>query len=719
MTAVELSVFFKPHGVAVIGASRDPQKLGHGVVRNLLEYRYTGPIYPVNPHADEILGLKTYPSIAAVPDPVDLAAIIVPAKHVEAALENCGKRGIRSVIVTSGGFRETGPDGAEREDALRRIAAQYQIRVIGPNCIGTIDAHTPLNTTFVIGMPRPGEIAFVSQSGAVAAAVIDWARGSGVGFSRIVSLGNQADVTESQMIEAIGQDGITRVIAAYMEGVSDGLEFLEAATRTARQTPVVILKAGRGRGGAQAIASHTGALAGDHAAYEAAFRRAGILQAHRMEELFDWARALAWQPLPQGRRVAVLTNAGGAAILAVDAIEEAGLDLAPLTEDTRAFLRQRVFAAASVNNPVDILAGSGPATYALCLDALLGDETVDAVVVIQTVQDWFAPISLAEVIGEVATSPLARHKPILAVIMGLASTNEATQVLHRKHIPNFAFPERVGSTLAAMWQRKQWLDALSVEPLPSKTLAYDQEMGKMTIEAGLEVLSQRNGQEAGWMSPEQVEMLLAAYHIRTPSMGLAPGIEHAVPLATSMGYPVVLKLAAEGVTHKTDIGGIALDITTPRQLQKTFKSLIKQASKHIAEKDIKGIYVQRMVRGETELIVGVVRDPQFGPLVMVGTGGTRVEMMRDVTFELAPLTREQAENMLDRTGAGRLLAGYRGSPPADRPAVVDTILRLAQIALDLPPIIEIEVNPLIVMRDGGGVQAVDARVKLDRNDAER
>jgi acetyl coenzyme A synthetase (ADP forming)-like protein len=713
MATSELSVFFRPHGVAVIGASREPQKLGQGVVRNLLEYRYAGPIYPINPHADEILGLKAYPSIGAVPDPVDLAVIVVPAPLVTKELEACGQRGIRHVIVPSGGFSETGPEGAEREAELKRVAKEYQLHVIGPNCIGTIDAHTPLNTTFVVGMPQPGEIAFLSQSGAVAAAVIDWARGSGVGFSRIVSLGNQTDVTESQMLEAIGQDGVTRVIAAYMEGVSNGPKFLEAAARTSRQIPVVVLKAGRGSGSARAIASHTGALAGDQAAYEAAFRRAGILQAHRMEELFDWACALAWQPLPQGRRVAVLTNAGGAAILASDAIEEAGLELAPLTDETKAFLRQRVFPAASVNNPVDILAGSGPATYALCLDALLGDETVDAVVVIQTVQDWFAPISLAEVIGEVATSPLARHKPILAVIMGLASTNEATQVLHRKRIPNFAFPERVGSTLAAMLQRKKWLDALPSKEQPAHLDGCDREMGKLTVEAGLEVLHQRGEKDAGWMSPEQVEVLLTAYCIQTPGSGLAPSIEHAIPLAETIGYPVALKLAADNVIHKTDVGGVVLNIATPGQLRKAFRTLLKQAARHIPLTDIKGVYLQSMVQGETELIVGVIRDRQFGPLVMVGTGGTQVEMKRDVTFDLAPLSRGQAEEMLDRTNAGRLLAGYRGSQPADRAAVVDTILQLAQVALDSPQIAEIEINPLIVMRAGEGVWAVDARIKLD------
>ncbi len=720
MALSDLTVFFRPQGVAVIGASRDPQKLGHGVVRNLLEYRYSGKVYPINPGADEILGLKVYRHIAEVPDPLDLAVIIVPARSVAEELEACGKRGVKNAIVVSGGFRETGPEGAAREAVIKDLAAQYGIQVIGPNCIGTIDTHTPLNTTFVTGMPRPGDIALVSQSGAMAAAVIDWARGSGVGFSRIVSMGNQAGVTEAEMIAHIGEDGWTKVVAAYIEGVADGRAFIEAASQVARKLPIVALKVGRGSGGAKAVASHTGALAGDEAAYEAAFRRAGVLRARTMEELFDWARALAWQPLPQGNRVAILTNAGGPGVLALDTLEEAGLRLAPLTEETKAFLRRRVFAAASVENPIDVLAGAGPATYALCLDALLADETVDAIVVVQAPQDWFAPISLAEVVGEVASGALARRKPVLAVIMGLASTSDATQVLHRRRIPNFAFPERVGSTLAAMWRRKQWLDRLDTPSQAIEPPDYDADTAQIAVEAALathrmrvETLGQDHA-AAGWMSSEQIEELLLAYRIPTPASGLAPNLEQALLLAQSVSYPVALKLAASEVTHKSDVGGVALNLMNPDDLKAAFEGMMAQIKKHRPDLSIiEGVYVQHMVKGVAEVIVGVVHDPQFGPLVMAGTGGTRVELTRDVAFELAPLSRRQANDLLDRTAAGALLAGYRGASPADREAVVDVILRLAQLALDWPEVAEIEINPLIVMPEGEGAWAVDARVRLE------
>lgn len=693
----DLSVFFRPTGVAVIGASRDPQKLGHGVVRNLQSVKYDGPIYPVNPKEDEILGVRTYHSVEDVPDPVDLAVIAVPAKHVARELIQCGKRGIKGAIIISGGFRETGEEGLALEQELKRISEQYHIRIIGPNCIGTIDAHTPLNSTFVVGMPRPGDIAFLSQSGAMAAAVMDWAVGSGVGFSRIVSLGNQTDVTSTEMLAQIGRDGKTRVITGYLESIDNGRAFIETATDVAKELPLVMLKAGRGASGAKAARSHTGAMAGDLEAYKAAFRRAGVLWANTMEELFDWGRALAWQPLPKGNRVAILTNAGGPAILAADALEDLGMTLAPLTADTKAYLRRRVFAAASVENPVDILAGAGPATYALCLDALLTDETVDAVIILQAPQDWFEPLSLAEVIGEVANSSLGRQKPILSVIMGLASTSEATQILHRRHIPNYAFPERVGSTLAAMWQRKKWLDEVK-------------ENEHALWDANIVLPSSDFELTPGWLSAADSELLLNCHQVQTPKGGFATTVAEAVEIAERVGYPVAMKLVADGVTHKTDVGGVALNLNNADDIALQFSAMCIRSDEHSVR--MTGVGIQQMVKGSAELIVGVVRDPQFGPLVMVGLGGTAVELNRDVAFELAPLTPKLASDMLDRTAAGKLLAGYRGAHPADRNAAIQAIVKLSRLVMEHPEIAEIEINPLIVMPEGQGAVAVDARLRV-------
>jgi acetyltransferase len=681
-----LDTFFNPAGVAVIGASRDTHKLGYGVVRNLTEYRYQGKIYPVNPVAREILSHRCYQSIASVPDPVDLAIVVVPAAHVADSLNQCGERGIRHAIVVSGGFRETGPDGKAREDQLLTVAQKYGMRVIGPNCIGTIDTHTPVNTTFVIGMPKAGDIGFVSQSGAMVAAVIDWARGAGVGFSRIVSCGNQVDVDVTEMLKTVGEDPQTSVITAYIEGVTNGREFMEVAEKTAREKPVVVVKAGHGKSGAKAVASHTGAFAGSAEAYNAAFLHSGVLRANTTEELFDWARALAWQPLPQGNRVAVLTNAGGPAILAVDALEEAGMELAPLTEQTKNFLRPRLPAAASVNNPVDVLAGSGPATYALALDSLLSDPTVDAAIVIQAPQDWFLPESLAEVIGEIAG---INRKPVLTSIMGLASIDKALAILHQKRVPTFSFPERATSALAAMWARRQWLD-LPIEP------PYD--MPGINIESAREAVSL-----------ERYDLLLSAFGINLPPTKLTSGADEAVNFAEEIVYPVVMKLLSKNFSHKSDIGGVKLNLSSKKDVVTAFKEIINAANKANPDAEIEGVLIQKMLAGGQEMIVGFRRDPQFGPLMVVGSGGTEVELIKDVAMGIAPINCSQAEKMINSTLAGIRLKGWRGMPAGDKNALIDVIMRMSQISLDFPEIHELEINPLYVLPDKQGVFALDIR----------
>lgn len=685
-----LEPFFNPRGVAVIGASGDPHKLGYGVVRNLGEYGYRGSIYPVNPNARKILGYPCYASIEEVPDPVDLAVVIVPAPSVVDVIDRCGRRGIRHAIVPSGGFGETGPEGRARERALAETARKYGMRIIGPNCIGTIDTHTPVSTTFVSGMPQPGDIGFVSQSGAICAVVIDWARGAGVGFSRIVSLGNQVDVNETEMLAALAADTQTHVITAYVEGLSDGRAFLRTAAEATRRKPVVVLKGGHGESGARAIASHTGALAGNSEVYDAAFRDTGVLRAATMEELFDWARALAWQPLPQQNRVAVLTNAGGPAILAVDAMEAVGLRLAPLTDATRDFLRLRLPTAGSVANPVDVLAGSGPGTYALALDALLSDPTVDAALVIQAPQDWFLPGSLAEVIGDVAAM---HRKPVLASIMGKASVEQALAILHRRRIPSFAFPERAASALAAMVARRRWLDTPAEPPV---------ELVDVDRDGARAALAQRDFAGA-----------LAAYGIALPPARLATSAEQAARLADAVGYPVALKLVSPDISHKSDVGGVALDLPDEHAVHAAFDRICTAARAAHPDARVAGVLVQKMLSGGREVIVGIRRDPQFGPLVLVGSGGVEVELLRDVSMGLAPLTRSQAVQMLDATRVGVRLKGWRGSPPADRDAVLDAMLRLSQIACDFSEIAELEINPLYVLPEGQGALAVDVRGTVD------
>ncbi len=692
----DLSVFFEPRGVAVIGASRDPNKLGHNVVTKLIQSKYPGPIYPVNPKADEILGWQVYPTIQAVPDPVDLALIIVPARFVPDALAACIERGIPAAVILSGGFRETGPEGAAREQALKEVLAGQAIRVVGPNCVGLINTESPpLNATFLEAMPPSGDIGFASHSGALVAAVINWARQAGVGFSRLISLGNQIDVNQTDILNAFANDPTTSVITLYLEGVDDGPAFIEVARQVALKQPIVAIKGGSSEAGARAVSSHTGALAGRDEAYSAAFRRAGVLRANTLAELFDWARALAWQPLPKGNRVGVLTNAGGLGILATDAVERAGLKLAELAEETKAFMRERTPKAASVENPVDVLGGSGSATYGLAMDALLRDPNVDVVCVIQAPADWFSAPSLAEVVGEIASYA---KKPVLACMMGLAADSEASRVLSRRRIPNYTFPEALGPALAAMWQRRQWLDAQGrTQVIPALSMAAEDAVDLLAGKSGL-------------LSPDDAANLMATYGIPTPPQQLAATPEEAAQVAESIGFPVAIKIASPDIIHKIDVGGVVVNLDDSPAVQSAAAAMLGRARTARPEATIEGVHVQQMVTDGIELIVGVTRDAQFGPLVMTGAGGTAVELKRDVAFELAPLTIVDAAAMLDRTVAGALLGGYRGRPPADREAIEDVIVRLAQIAADLPQIAEIEINPVIVRAEGKGVVAVDVRV---------
>ncbi len=680
-----LDSFFTPKNIAVVGASRDPHKLGYGVLRNLIKYKFKGNIYPVNKYASEIAGLTCYPSVTDLPDSVDLVVIVVPAKFVASLLKDCGKKGIRHVIIISGGFKETGEEGARLEKELLRIAGKYNIRIIGPNCIGTIDTHAPLNSTFVVGMPEQGDIGFISQSGAMVAAVIDWATGAGVGFSRIVSLGNQIDVTEKEMIELIGNDRETKVVTTYAEGISDGKQFLNLASDLCRKKPFVILKGGRSEKGARAVISHTGALAGSEEAYSAAFKKVGALEATNIEEMFDWARALAWQPLPKGNRIAVLTNAGGAAILAVDAIEKAGLELSSLTDETRAYLKSRLPKAASVENPVDVLAGSGPAIYTLALEALLTDDTVDAVVVIQAPQDWFLPASLAEVLAETAG---LHQKPVIASIMGKASVDEALTILHKRRIPNVAFPERAASILKAMADRRDWLEMID------RQKPYKPHVPKNRAE---ELVKQQK-----WID------LLAEYDISSPESKTVSAEKDAVLVASQIGYPVVMKLQSEKVTHKTDIDGIRIGLRNEEDLRNAWKEISEAASSQNVEMD--SVLIQKMLKKGYEVIVGIKRDEQFGPMILFGTGGTDVELYKDTASAIVPLCRLEAQNLINSTIAGKKLKGWRNLPAADFDSLKQVLISMSYLAVHHPEISELEINPLYVQESG--VHALDVRGSL-------
>lgn len=695
-----LAPFFRPRGVVVVGASHDPAKLGYGVASNLISCGYPGAIHFVNPKGGSLLDRPVYPEVSVVPDPVDLALLIVPAPAAQEALRACGRRGIRAAVILSGGFREAGEAGAAFEAECVRAAREYGIRLIGPNCVGLIDTHLPLNTTFLPPPgPLPGDVAFISHSGAICAAVIDWAGGQGLGFSHLVSLGNQADVTETDVLEPVAEDPHTRVLTMYLEGVSDGRRFVRQARRVARAKPVIALKVGRSAGGRRAVASHTGALAGQDAAYDAAFRRAGIIRAQTSEEMFDWARALAWCPLPAGRGIAVLTNAGGPGVIAVDALEAHGLHLAALGDGTRAALRRVLPDAASVQNPVDILASASPEVYADCLRIVLDDPGVHGVLLILPPPPRVPAEDVAErLIPVIRGTPI----PVVVALMGEGGVRRAADRFRAARVPDYRFPERAASALAILARRA---DALRCPE------------GKAVVIEGArpdavrDVLN-RTSVDAGLLSLDAAGRIVEAYGISTVEARLVCTADEAAAAAEEMGFPVALKVASPDISHKSDVGGVRLDVRGRDAVVEGFAEIIEHVGRADPTARIVGVYVQPMLPPGQEVIIGALRDPQFGPLVMFGSGGVEVEGLRDVAFALAPLTRGDAEFLLETTWAGRRLAGYRHLPFADRAAVVEALVRLAQLAADFPRIAEIEINPLRVFSGGRGAAAVDVRITL-------
>jgi acetate---CoA ligase (ADP-forming) len=695
-----LATLFAPRGIAVIGASRDETKLGYGVARNLVNSGYDGAMCFINPHADQILGQRCYPSIDVAPDPIDLAVVIVPAALVPQTIEACGRRGIRWAIIVSGGFRETDRAGAELERQIVAIAQRYHLRLIGPNCIGLIDTHLPFNTTFIKSVPHPGEIAFVSQSGAICQAVIDWGTGMGFGFSRIVSLGNQADLSEAEVITALASDPHTRVITMYLEGVKDGAPFKQAVSAAAREKSIVALKVGRTAAGKRAVSSHTGALAGQETAYDVVFDRYGILRANTTEELFDWARALAWCPPLQGDQVAVLTNAGGPGILAVDAIETNGLRLATLAPETIIALKEFLLPHASFSNPIDMLASAGPREYAAALRVLLNDPGVDAVLVICVPPPIEDPTPVAQAVAEVGQ---AATKPVVVAVMGEATVRAALQALRAVRLTDYRFPERAASALGALWRYVQWQTRPNGEPVVFEDVDRAAVSELLTVH-----------QHSLWITGTTATQILEAYRINGPREALVRSADEAVQWAEEFGYPVVLKIASPDIPHKSDIGGVALDLREAESVHSAFDRIIAKARAANPAARIEGATIQSMLRDGHEVIIGAVRDEQFGPLIMFGAGGVDVEGQRDVAFGLAPLTRWEAERLIEATFAGRRLRGFRGSPPVDREAVINRVLRVAQFALDFPQVAEVEINPLQVME--GGAVAIDVRMRVISNE---
>jgi acetyl coenzyme A synthetase (ADP forming)-like protein len=694
-----LDMFFSPGSVAVIGASREPGKLGYGVLSNIVTLGYEGEVYPINPKADEILGLKCYASVLDVPDPIDLAVIVIPAKYVIAALEECGQKGIKGAVIISAGFREVGAEGRKREKELVRIAQQYGMRLVGPNVLGVIDTISNLNASFAVGMPRRGKIAFMSQSGALCTSILDIALAQDIGFSRFVSLGNKADLNEMDFIEEWWHDPESNVIMAYLEGIVDGDRFMRIARQVTKEKPIISIKSGTTSAGSRAVSSHTGTLAGSEKAYDAAFRQVGVLRADSVQELFDYSVAFARQPLLKNERIAVVTNAGGPGIMATDACERNGLQLASLRQETIEYLREHLPAAASVINPVDVLGDALADRYEMAIGTVLQDEGVGGVIVVLTPQVMTQIEETARAVGELSKK---YDKPIFGAFMGEATINKGVKILNQHQVPNYPVPERAVAAMGAMLHYRRWLEC---PPLQLETF----EMDRDTIRRVLDEVKADGRLQIG---DAEARAVLQACGVRVPASELAANPDEAVRIADEIGYPVVMKVASPDILHKSDIGGVKLGISNPTDVRDAFDLITYRASRYMPDAQIWGCQVQEMVTGGREVIIGMNRDPQFGPLMMFGLGGIYVEALKDVTFRVAPFSRREAKEMINEIRSIQLLRGVRGEPPVDMDAIVDTLLRMSQLVTEFPEIVEFDINPLIVYETGRGVVGVDMRLVL-------
>ncbi len=704
MSVNDLQAVFAPRGVAVIGASRRAGSVGRAVFANVLQHGYSDVVYPVNLKAASIMSVKAYPSVLAIPDPVDLAVVVVPRESVPGVLKECGEKAIKAAIVITAGFKELGAAGAAHEEAVLEATRNSGLRLLGPNCLGIIntDPRVSLNASFARLTPLPGNIALISQSGAVGVAALEYARGEQIGLSKFVSVGNKADLNENDFLAYLGDDPLTDVILLYLEDLTDPKRFFrlaqEITSRASGRKPLLAIKSGRTAAGARAASSHTGALAGSDAAYDALFAQCGVLRVESLEELFDYAAAFATQPLPRGNRVAIVTNAGGLGIVTTDAAVRYGLSLAVFQEATLHRLEEGLPAAASRHNPVDLLGDAGPERYALALESVLADDGVDGAIVLSTPQ---LMTDLAAIAATVAENAPRHGKPVLVCQMALGEIGETLDIWTRARLPHYHFPEEAARSMAAMARY-----ALSTEG-PGYEVRSFPDVDRQAVAALL--LRAREEKRRFLLEPE-AQQILAAYGFPTLPSRWVPSAADAVPAAEALGYPVVLKIVSPDIVHKVDVGGVRLNLTGPEEVRQAGDEILAAVQAAQPQARGAGILVQKMAPPGRETILGMSRDPHFGPLLMLGLGGTYVEIFQDVIFRLAPISEQWARRMIRDLKGFQILTGYRGEPPADLDALAEALERLSQLVLDFPEIQELDVNPFLVFAAGQGAAVLDARL---------
>lgn len=701
---IMLKTLFHPKTIAVIGASRSPSKVGHAVVANLIEHGFQGTIVPVNPQAGELLGLQCYSSLREYKGEVDISVIVVPQKFVPQAIEDSASAGAETVIVITAGYKEVGSAGAAREKELAELCRSLGVRLMGPNCLGLVNTHYHLNASFARSVPPPGGISVISQSGALCVAILDWAEQRKLGLAKVVSFGNKADLDEVDFLRAFAEDEDTKVVAGYLESIGDGNEFLRVAEQTASIKPVVLLKVGVTEAGGKAASSHTGSLAGADIAYWAAFKRAGVIRAENFESLFDFSLALSTQPLPLGNRVTVITNAGGPGIMAADAAELAGLRLSPPTPKTRDVLRTVLPCAAATGNPVDVIGDADPERFVAAFEAVQADEETDGIVLLVTPQNMTDPLTLA-------TKLAAAHhgkKPLLTAFLGGEEVAAAKAKLMELNIPNYESPERAVGALRAMFDYSSW------RRRPPRVVTRFP-VNRRRVERVIHWHMRTGSKQIGEVEAKEI---LRAYRFNILEGHLARNTDEAVEIASRVGYPVVLKIVSPDIIHKSDFGGVRVNLANADQVRDAYDLMMLRMKRRAPQAVIRGAYVEQMGHRGREVILGMTRDPQFGPMLMFGLGGIFVEVMKDVTFHLAPITADEARQMLMGTRSYALLEGARGQAPVDLDAIAGGLQRISQLATDYPQIVELDINPFIVGEIGTEAYVADARMTLAKVDSE-
>lgn len=710
-TVASLRPFFQPRVVAVVGASRDPRSVGFRLLDALRASGFTGRIYPVNPHASELAGLRVYPSVRAIPEPVDLAVIVVPRDAVLPVVDDCAAREVRALVVITAGFAEVDDEGRELQRRLVEKIRQYGMRMVGPNCFGLVNADPAvrLNATFTPLFPLPGRIAMSSQSGALGLALLGAAHRLHLGVSTFVSVGNKADVSGNDLLQYWEEDPATDVILLYLESFGNPRRFARIARRVSRRKPIVAVKAGRTPSGRRAAGSHTAALAASDTAVEALFHQTGVIRAETLEELFALAAGLSAQPLPPGRRVGLVTNAGGPAILCTDACEAAGLLVPELSARTKAALASFLPPAAALKNPVDLIASATPAQYAKAIEAVMQAEEIDALIVLYISVTPTDTSGIAEGIRsgiEAGRAAGAAAKPVLICWMA-EGDQDRTFALPGERIPTYPLPEMPARVLSKMAAYADW----RAQPLGMVPDFDDLDLATAK-ETCKKALAQRG---PGWLTVEETRAVLTAAGLPLPDGGLARTADKAAALARRVGFPVAVKLASHRIAHKTEAGGVRLNLTSETQVREAFEAIRSRLAQMQQLDAMDGVVVQPMIAGGVEVMIGVTHDPSFGPLVAFGLGGVYVEILSDVRFRVTPLTDRDAADMIRDIKGYRLLTGYRSHPPADLPALEETLLRVSRLAEEVPEIVELDLNPVFALPPGQGCRIVDARIGVGQS----